>query len=30
MKMRRRVRVGEIMASGYNEDEIDEDADQDL
>ena len=29
MKMRRRVRVGEIMASGYDEDEVDEDIDQD-
>lgn len=27
MKLRRRVRVGEIMASGYDEDEVDEDDD---
>lgn len=30
MKIRRRVRVGEIMASGYDEDEIDNDDDNDL
>lgn len=28
MKLRRRVRVGEIMASGYDEDAIDEDDDE--
>lgn len=30
MKIRRRVRVGEVMASGYNEDGDDDDADDDL
>ena len=28
MKLRRRVRVGEIMASGYDEDEVDNDDDE--